>query len=67
VFFDALGGGPVLEDLIAGLGSNSWVHVYGALEAKPLQVKIGIDLSRGVYITGYLLFIWWSKISAEEK
>jgi hypothetical protein len=65
VFFDALGGGPVLETLIEGLASNSWVHVYGALEGKPLQVKIGIDLSRGVYITGYLLFIWWAKISAE--
>jgi len=31
IFFDALGGGPVLEDLITGLGPNSWVHVYGIL------------------------------------
>jgi NADPH:quinone reductase len=31
VFFDALGGGETLEALISGLGSNSWVHIYGAL------------------------------------
>ena len=65
VFFDALGGGPILENLIDGLGSNSWVHVYGYLEAQPLTLKIALTLNRGVYITGYLLFVWYSKISAE--
>jgi len=34
---------------------------------KPLQIKVGLNLSRGVYITGYLLFAWYSQISAEEK
>jgi threonine dehydrogenase-like Zn-dependent dehydrogenase len=65
VFFDALGGGPVLEKLIHGLSSNSWVHVYGYLEAQPLQIPVALSLSRGVYITGYMLFTWYSKLGVE--
>jgi len=38
VLFDALGGGPVLETLIGGLGPNSWARIYGYLEAKPLKI-----------------------------
>ena len=38
VFFDALGGGSVVETMIAGLGPNSWVHVYGYLQFQPLKI-----------------------------
>jgi hypothetical protein len=31
VFFDALGGGPILEKLIHGLNPGSWVNIYGSL------------------------------------
>jgi len=60
-----LGGGEVLEKLIEGLGPNSWVHIYGYLEAKPVQIKVGLDLSRGVYVTGYMLFTWYSTLTEE--
>ena len=67
VFFDALGGGPVTEALVDGLGPNSWVHVYGMLESKPFTLKVALSLSRGVNVTGYMLFGWWSKLTEEEK
>lgn len=31
IFFDALGGGPILKALISKLQQNSWVHLYGYL------------------------------------
>lgn len=65
VFFDALGGGPILEALVSGLLAGSWVHVYGYLESQPLKINVALDLSRGVYITGYLLFVWYNKLSHE--
>jgi hypothetical protein len=67
VLFDALGGGPILESIISGLLADSWVHIYGYLESKPLEIKVALDLSRGVYITGYLLFVWYNKLSNEEQ
>ena len=67
VFFDALGGGEVLEALIDGLGPKSFVHVYGLLEGKPLVIKQAISLCRGVTITGFLLFNWYVTISEEDK
>ena len=57
----------MLESLIAGLLTNSWVHVYGYLESQPLTIKVALDLSRGVYITGYLLFSWFNKLNADEQ
>ena len=54
-----------MEKLIDGLGPHSWVHVYGALEAKPLQLKIALNLFRGVHITGYLVFGWFIQLTEE--
>lgn len=65
--FDALGGGPILESLITGLLGDSWVHIYGVLESKPLELKMALDLSRGIYITGYLVFVWYNKLPHEEQ
>ncbi len=62
-----MGGGPILEALIGGLGPNSWARIYGALEAKPLQIKVALNLNNNIFITGYLLFTWFSQLSAEEK
>jgi hypothetical protein len=28
---------------------------------------VGLDLSRGIFITGYLLFNWYSTVPKEEK
>lgn len=53
--------------MISGLLTDSWVHVYGYLEGKPLTLKVALDLSRGVYITGYLLFQWFNKLNADEQ
>ena len=39
----ALGGGEVTEALVNGLGSNSWVHVYGYLEAKPFTLQVALS------------------------
>lgn len=43
------------------------MHVYGVLENKPLEIKMALDLSKGVYITGYLLFVWYNKLPHEEQ
>lgn len=67
IFFDALGGGSVLETLIAGLQSNSWVYVYGVLESKPFQLKVALDLCKGVFVSGFLLFQWFGTLTEEEK
>ena len=53
--------------MINGLGPQSWVHIYGLLEAKPLKLEKAIGLCRGVFITGYTLFAWWAPLPEEEK
>lgn len=67
VFFDALGGGPITEAIIVGLNAGSYAHIYGYLEAKPLSIQVGLNLSKGIFITGYLVFTWYFSISAERK
>lgn len=67
VLFDALGGGPITEALIVGLNPGSYAHIYGYLEAKPLTISVGLNLSKGIFITGYLLFNWYAGVSAEKK
>jgi len=56
-----------LQSLIGGLEPQSWVHIYGGLELKPFTLKTGLNLSRGIYVTGYMLFGWYSQLTAEEK
>lgn len=41
--------------------------MYGLLEGKPLVLKQAISLCRGVHITGYLLFNWYTSIPEEDK
>lgn len=67
VLFDALGGGPITEALIMNLNGGSIAHIYGYLEAKPLTISIGISLSKGISVTGYLVFGWWVTQSEEKK
>lgn len=67
VLFDALGGGPITESLILGLNSGSYAHIYGYLQAKPLTISVGLNLSKGIFITGYLLFNWYAGVSEEKK
>lgn len=63
VLFDALGGGEITEALIVGLNGGSYAYIYGYLEAQPLTIKVGLDLSKGIFISGYLLFNWYNKVS----
>jgi NADPH:quinone reductase-like Zn-dependent oxidoreductase len=67
VFFDALGGGPTTEALILGLNAGSYTHIYGYLEAKPLSIQVGLNLSKGIFITGYLVFNWYAGVTEEKK
>ena len=57
----------MIAALINGLGPKSWVHFYGVLEGKPLTLEMPIKLSRGVYVTGYMLSDWWLPLAEEEK
>lgn len=63
--FDALGGGPINEALIAGLMPNSRVYIYGALEGKPIVVLSALQYLRGLSIEGFLIFSWWGRCSEE--
>lgn len=68
VFFDCLGGGSVLETLVTGLNPGSFVHLYGALEKAPFQLKNAVaTVMKGVTIGGYMMPSWWAHLSAEEK
>jgi len=69
VLFDALGGGPITEALIVGLDSGSYAYLYGALEKQPLNISLGIRhiLSKGVFISGYVVFNWYSKVGEDRK
>ncbi len=67
VFFDALGGGPITETLIVGLNADSYAHIYDYLEAKPLTISVGLTLSKGIFITGYMLFTWYNGLNEERK
>jgi hypothetical protein len=49
------------------MNPGSIAYIYGALEAKPLTITVGISLCKGIIITGYLLFVWYGKHSAERK
>lgn len=68
IFFDCLGGGPLLDTLISGLNPNSFVHMYGALENAPFHLKNGVaTVMKGITIGGYRMPDWWMHLSAEEK
>lgn len=67
MLFDALGGGAITETLILGLNPGSYAHIYGYLESKPLTISVGLNLSKGIFITGYLLFTWYNTVSEERK
>ena len=62
VLFDALGGGPVTEALILGLNSGSYAHIYGYLESQPLTIQVGLNLSKGIFVTGFLVFTWFATV-----
>jgi hypothetical protein len=62
-----LGGGPITEALIINLNPGSYVHIYGYLEAKPLTITLGLTLSKGIHITGYLVFNWFFPVPEERK
>jgi hypothetical protein len=49
------------------LEKNSIALIYGKLENKPLTISVGLNLSKGISITGFLLFVWWNSISAERQ
>ena len=40
---------------------------FGALEGKSFQLQSALSLSRGVTVTGFTIFQWFAKLSAEEK
>jgi hypothetical protein len=61
------GGGPITEYLILGMNAGSIAYIYEALESKPLTISVGISLSKGILVTGYYLFGWYDKHSAERK
>ena len=66
ILFDALGGGPIIQKLILGLNAHSIAYIYGFLEAKPLTIAVALNLSKGISITGYNLFGWYTTISKEK-
>ena len=49
------------------MNPGSTCYIYGALEAKPLTIQMAISLAKGVSVTGFMLFGWWPKLSAEKK
>lgn len=63
VLFDALGGGPVTEALILGLNPGSYAHIYGYLESQPLTIQVGLNLSKGIFVTGFLVFTWFATVN----
>jgi hypothetical protein len=63
--FDALGGGDVLEKIIVNLNRNSQVFLYGKLESKPFTLHQPLDLTKGVFITGFILWEYFTQISQE--
>lgn len=61
--FDALGGGDISEILISNLLPGSRVFAYGALEGKPIVVSSVLQLLKGMYMEGFLIFSWWGNCS----
>jgi hypothetical protein len=57
VIFDALGGGETLVALIIGLVELLGMHLWCHQEEESVD-QVGLDLSRGVYISSFLLFVW---------
>lgn len=49
------------------MNAGSYAHIYGYLEGKPLTIQVALSLSKGIFITGYLLFTWYFSISAERR
>lgn len=67
VIYDALGGGPVTEALIAHLPPQGTYHVYGHLETQPLTIHNTASLFSGVKVTGFIVMGWWLPTSEEVK
>ena len=49
------------------MNANSAAYIYGILENKPLSFGSGLALSKGIKVSGYLVFNWFSKISAQKQ
>lgn len=64
--FDALGGGPIANQIFASMPVGSKCHVYGALEAKPLEI-MATSLLSGLKVEGFLLFTWYAVAPSEIK
>ena len=65
--FDALGGGPTTEQLIVNLPKHGYAYIYGYLEKKPLTISQGLALSKGISISGFLLFTWYVDVEEEVQ
>ena len=39
--------------------------MYGCLEGKPFQLKLGLNLCKGVNVTGYTVFSWYATLTQE--
>ena len=48
------------------MNAHSIAYIYGFLEAKPLTIAVALNLSKGISITGYNLFGWYTTISKEK-
>lgn len=48
------------------MNAHSIAYLYGHLEGKPLTITVGLSLSKGITVTGYQLFGWYSTISKEK-
>ena len=46
------------------MNANSIAYMYGVLEGKPLKFNSGLALSKGIMVSGYLVFNWFATLSA---
>jgi hypothetical protein len=67
VLFDAIGGGEVTETLISNLRPASQAFVYGKLSNEPFIMRKPVVGLQGTQISNFMLFEWYSRISAAEK
>jgi len=49
------------------MNAGSIARIYGYLESKPLSFNIGLNLSKGILVTGYMVFTWYATISEERR
>lgn len=63
--FDALGGGPVLDQVLQNISPASGVYIYGVLENKPFTISNSTVFFSGMAIQGFLVFPWWMKVSKD--